>query len=227
MRRLLLFLFSHRFLAIARWDFHLIAVRMRNTMTGQGRKARRFLAGRQRPVFLNLGSGPRGLDDCHWVNVDAFKDRNVHFLVDLCRAMPFANSTFAGVFCEHVLEHFTLEDGEKVAREVLRVLEPGGRFRVIVPDAELVIRRYLDAPNDLVAWRGEGNQTPMEVVNSCFRQRYEHQFLYDWPTMEKVLLSAGFSAVLRSRCGENIHGIPIVLDDAKYEWESLYVEAVK
>jgi len=227
MRKLLLFLCSHRLLAIARWDFHLIAVRLRNAVTGQRRRTRQFLATRQRPVFLNLGSGPRGVDDGHWVNVDAFRDRNVHFLLDLSRRLPFPESSFRGVFCEHVLEHFSSEDGEKIAREVHRVLEPDGRFRIVVPDAELVVRRYLDAPKELVAWRGEGNVTPMETVNSFFRQRYEHQFLYDWPTMEKVLLSAGFSKVFRSRYGENVHGIPIVLDDAKYEWESLYVEAVK
>jgi predicted SAM-dependent methyltransferase len=227
MRRLLLFLFSHRLLAIARWDFHLIAVRLRNAITGQGSKARRFLSTRKRPVFLNLGSGPRGVDDGHWVNVDAFRDKNVHFLLDLSRQLPFPESSFSGAFCEHVLEHFTLEDGEKVAREVRRVLEPGGRFRIVVPDAEAVVRCYLDAPKELVAWRGEADLTPMETVNSVFRQRYEHQFLHDWPTMEKVLLSAGFSKVFRSRYNENVHGVPIVLDDAKYEWGSLYVEAVK
>jgi predicted SAM-dependent methyltransferase len=227
MRSLVLFLFSHRFLAIARWDLHLIGVRLSNAVIWQARRVRRFLATRQHPVFLNLGSGPRGVEDAHWVNVDAFKDKNVHFLLDISRRLPFPESSFKGVFCEHVLEHFTLEDGAKIAREVCRILEPGGRFRIVVPDAELVVRHYIDAPKELVAWRGEGDETPMEIVNSFFRQRYEHQFLYDWLTMEKVLLAAGFSKVSRSKWGENVHGFPIVLDDAKYEWESLYVEAVK
>lgn len=126
-----------------------------------------------------------------------------------------------------MLEHFSLDDGESIAREVWRILEPGGRFRVIVPDGELIMQRYLYAPKELVAWRGEGDKTPMEIVNSVFRQRYEHQSLYDWPTMRKMLSAAGFSEVHRSRFGENVHGQPAVLDDPKYEWESLYVEAVR
>ena len=60
-----------------------------------------------------------------------------------------------------------------------------------------------------------------------FRQRYEHQFVYDWPTMEKMLLRAGFAVVYRSAFGQGRHCLPIVLDDKKYEWESLYVEALK
>ncbi|MBU6297927.1 MAG: hypothetical protein KJS68_06745, partial [Alphaproteobacteria bacterium] len=68
--------------------------------------------------------------------------------------------------------------------------------------------------------------TAAEAVNSYFRQRYEHQFLYDWPTMEQMLRRAGFGTVIRQKCGRG--DLPeLILDDPKYEWESLYVEAVK
>lgn len=225
MRRLLLFLFSHRFLAIARWEGHFLAQRLKTALTGQNRRIARFLAERPGPRFLNLGSGPRGRDDGGWVNVDGFKDRNVHFLLDISRRLPFPDGAFQGAFCEHVLEHFSLEDGERVAAEVRRVLAPGGRLRVIVPDAETIVRQYLDDPEALIAYRGEGG-TAMEAVNSLFRQRYEHQFLYDWRTMEQMLQRAGFARVERVACGQG--GLPeIILDDDKYAWESLYVEAIR
>jgi hypothetical protein len=79
----------------------------------------------------------------------------------------------------------------------------------------------------MVAWRGTGAETPMEIVNVYFRQRYEHQFVYDWPTMEKMLSRAGFAVVCRSAFDQGRQCLPIVLDDKKYEWESLYVEALK
>ena len=225
MRQLLLIIFSHRFLAIARWELHFIRLRLWNMVAGQRWRVGHFLASRPRPLFLNLGSGPRGLDSPSWVNVDGFKDRNVHVLLDISRRTPFPDGAFAGAFCEHVLEHFSLEDGELIATEVRRILEPGGCFRIVVPDAELVLKSYFEAPDQLVAKRRQSG-TSMETVNVFFRQRYEHQFLYDWPTMERMLLRAGFSEVSRvafgkGRCSE------IALDDAKYEWESLYVEAVK
>ncbi|MGA7792964.1 MAG: methyltransferase domain-containing protein [Candidatus Acidiferrales bacterium] len=161
------------------------------------------------------------------MNADGFLDKNVHYLVDFGRPLPFPNGSFDGVFCEHVMEHFSLADGERVAREVNRVLRPGGCFRVIVPNAEFVLGRYFDAPEELVARRGTGEETPMEIVNLYFRQRYEHQFSYDWITMEKMLLRAGFGVVYRSAFGKGRQCAPIVLDDEKYEWESLYVEALK
>ena len=227
MRDFLLFLFSHRFLAVARWDAHFVRLRAWNAITLQRCRIRNFLSHRGTPLFLNLGSGPRGVDDAHWLNVDGFRDQKVQYLLDFGRQLPFPNESFDGVFCEHVIEHFSLEDGRKLAREVSRILRFGGCFRVVVPDAELIMRRYFDAPDELVERRGAGEATPMEVVNMCFRQRYEHQFLYDWSTMEKMLLSAGFETVSRAAFGQGRHCPSAILDDKKYEWESLYVEALK
>jgi len=227
LRKPLLFLFSHRCLAIARWDLYFLRVRFWNAITLQTIRIRKFLSTRERPMFLNLGSGPRGIDDPHWVNVDGFRDRNVHFLLDVSRRLPFADRCFDGVFCEHLLEHLSLEDGEILARELCRILGPGRCLRIVVPDAELIMRSYFDAPNELVAWRGCAKKTPMEVVNSYFRQRYEHQFLYDWTIMEKMLYRAGFNKILRVSFKRAEMCQPIMLDDQKYEWESLYVEAQK
>jgi predicted SAM-dependent methyltransferase len=224
-RRLLLFLFSHRTLALARWDLGLLGVRLRAALTGQSAKIRRSVASRASPVLLNLGAGPRGVDDAHWVNVDGAPAAGVRFLFDLQRPLPFANASFDGVFCEHVLEHFGQIEGERLAREVIRILKPGGVFRVIVPDAELVLKAYFEAPADLIAARGEGQGTAMEMVNAYFRQRYEHQFMYDWPTLEQTLRQAGFAHVTRSRFREPDGCIPLRIDDPKYERESLYVEA--
>lgn len=178
-------------------------------------------------MFLNLGSGPRGLDDSHWVNVDGFRDKNVHYLLDFGRPFPFPDQSFDGVFCEHVMEHFSLQDGERIARDVHRVLRSGGCFRIVVPDVELLLRRYFESPQELVVRRGNGAETPMEIVNLYFRQRYEHQFAYDWLTMEKMLLRAGFGSVHRVAFGKSGQCERVALDDEQYEWESLYVEALK
>jgi predicted SAM-dependent methyltransferase len=153
----------------------------------------------------------------------------VHFLVDLQRRLPFADATFDGAFSEHVLEHFTEEDGQRLAAEVARVLKPGGVFRVVVPDGEFVMRSYFDDPEELVRYRGAGEpgETAMEMVNSFFRQRYEHQFMYDWPTLRRVLQRAGFGDVVRSGYGVSDAGLGLALDHAKYARESLYVEARK
>jgi predicted SAM-dependent methyltransferase len=197
-----------------------------------------FLAKRDRPILLNLGAGPRGLIDGHWVNVDGFQAPNIHFLVDLQRGLPFPDGSFDGVFSEHVLEHFTKQDGLLLAVEVARVLRPGGVFRVVVPDGEFVMRSYFDDPEGLVRYRGSRGpdinsvsmrmgETAMDMVNSFFRQRYEHQFMYDWLTMKRLLEHAGFQDVLRCGFRESAATLGLEIDDEKYERESLYVEARK
>jgi predicted SAM-dependent methyltransferase len=227
LRKIALLFFSHRLLSIARWDIHFLLLRLKNRLIGQRKRINAFLQTRQRPLLLNLGSGPRGSSESNWLNVDGFRDRNVHFVIDFGRPLPFADATFDGVFCEHVVEHFTLTEGQRLCAEVARVLKPGGWFRVIVPDAERIMRCYFDEPNELVSRRGGKEMTSVEAVNSYFRQGYEHQFLYDWKSLEKMLLAAEFSQVVRMQPRSTRSSLPITLDDPKYFWESLYAEALK
>jgi predicted SAM-dependent methyltransferase len=233
MKSFLLFFLSHQTLANIRWDLHMLKVRAKNMLTGNHRKLRKFARTRESPIYLNLGSGPRGLVSPHWLNVDAYPDTNVHFLLDFNRTFPLPGASIDGVFCEHVLEHFTYEDGLKMMTEIYRCLTSKGTLRVIVPDAEWVMRSYFDQPERLVAHR-EGPETsdtisltPMEIVNQYFRQRYEHHFLYDFPAMQKLLKSAGFSNVKRVSFLESESCADLALDHPKYQPESLYVEAVK
>ena len=227
-RRLLLELLSHRTLATLRWDLHLLGVRLSGWVGGQQARAKRLASSRKTPVLLNLGSGPRGLDDGHWINIDGYRDRDVHLVVDFQRRLPFPDSSFDGVFSEHVLEHFTEEDGLRLATEAARVLRPGGVFRVVVPDGEFILRSYFEDPEELVRYRGGSpSETAMQMVNSFFRQRYEHQFIYDWPTLKRLLEQAGFGEVVRSAYGESGAHIGLQIDDEKYIRESLYVEARK
>jgi len=226
MRRLLLYFFSRRTLALIRWDLHFILLRLGNALRLQKtRIARQIDKGNAK--YLNLGSGPRGSADREWINVDGYKDHNVDLRLDFTRRLPFPDDCFEGVFCEHVIEHFDLEQGQVLLRECLRILRPGGCLRVIVPDGEKIMRAYFDSPSELVARRDNGVGYAMNAVNSYFRQRYEHQFIYDWPILEHQFICCGFVDVRRVSYREGKASRPILLDDEKYVWESLYVEAVK
>ncbi|MBA3831445.1 MAG: methyltransferase domain-containing protein [Chthoniobacterales bacterium] len=223
-RRFLLSALSHRTLALVRWDLHLLRVRIRNALTGSDRKLMQRVSGISRPRLLNLGSGPRGLDAPNWVNVDAFPDANVHHLMDFGRKFPFADGDFDGIFSEHVLEHFTREEGITVLSECHRVLFPGGTLRVIVPDACKLFQSYFSDPDALSERRETSTSLPMEVVNLYAYQRYEHQCLYDWPLMQHTFADAGFTDITLCSFRAGAHAA-LTIDDPKYEWESLYVEA--
>ncbi len=211
----------------------MMKVRVANWLTGSDRKLRSAIRGCKSPIYLNLGSGPRGLNSPHWINVDAFMDANVHFLLDFTRPLPFEDRTLDGVFCEHVAEHFTFEEGQRMFREIYRALKDGGVARIIVPDAAWVMHSYFNQPDLMIHHRNNGDsnsrceQTPMEVVNQYFRQRYEHHFLFDFESMEKMLRCAGFSEIKRQTFKSSMMCTDLVLDHPKYKVESLYVEARK
>jgi predicted SAM-dependent methyltransferase len=231
-RNILLKVFSHQTLALLRWDLHFIGIRFINLLSIKKNKTEKKLREAKRPLYLNLGSGPRGLSDPHWINVDGYKYKNVMFCMDFNRKLPFPDNCFDGIFCEHVLEHFNLEKGQNLLRECHRIIQPCGCIRIIVPDGEKIIRTYLDNPSELLKHRSgtpwDGNTScAMDAVNSFFRQRYEHQFIYDWKLLEHQLFQAGFAQISRVSFRKGKVSTAIRLDDEKYAWESLYLEAVK
>ena len=227
----LLTLFSHRTLSLLRWDLRLLLTRAKNGLLGQGFRIASDLRLRPRPLYLNIGCGPKGLRSPHWINVDAVLDSGVSYALDLTRRMPFPDDCFDGIFCEHVVEHFNEREIEVLLREVRRIARPGSVIRIIVPDGRWILEAYVTQPDSLVSRRfglaSHLDRTAMQAVNSFFRQRYEHQMIYDFETMSLALRRAGFESVEHLRFGLKGGNADLVLDDPSYQPESLYVEAKK
>ncbi len=53
---------------------------------------------------------------------------------DILQRLPYGDGAFRHVVAHDVLEHFTFEELRHVLAEVWRVLKPGGRFLVYVPN---------------------------------------------------------------------------------------------
>ena len=227
LKPLILSLLSHRTAAVLRWDLHFLKLRIGTTLGGTASKIAQQIAGSPRPLYLNLGSGPRGIASPHWINIDGYPDTNVQHLVDISRRLPIPDNSFDGIFSEHVQEHFSLDDGIALLRECHRILVPGGWLRIVMPDAEKIMRTYFDNPSELMSHRPAPSGIAMETVNDYFRQRYEHQCLYDFDLARHALEAAGFTHVTRSSFTDGRSPREMILDDSKYAWESLYVEAAK
>jgi len=112
----------------------------------------------------------------------------------------------------HMLEHlYYPDDALAVLREARRVLAPGGRIRVIVPDIARCLTAYVEDDDvffdsrkdswgwwpkantrleDFLAYSGAGPR-PGSFIDS-------HKFGYDFETLSYILGQAGFAAVERS-----------------------------
>ena len=57
----------------------------------------------------------------------------------------FADNTFESLYASHLLEHFDYQgDLQRVLDEWFRVLEPGGKLFLSVPDLDVLARMFLD-----------------------------------------------------------------------------------
>lgn len=219
MRGMLLSLFRHQTLYWVRQDLRALRERARRALRGPSPAAVKRDA-----RYLNLGCGAWGLASDEWLNVDGCRLPSVDCTHDLTRPFPFPGARFEGVYSEHCFEHLTPAEGAHFLDECHRVLRPGGVLRLSVPDGELYIRRYVEDRAWMLESRGPRFRTPMEVLNEVFRQRYEHQYIYDFETLALALRDAGFVDVTRVGFGEGL--LPALqIDQPARRWESLYVEA--
>ncbi len=62
---------------------------------------------------------------------------------DLQKGIPYRTGSVDAIYHSHVLEHIDRDNVPIFIRECARVLKPGGILRVVVPNFEIVCRKYL------------------------------------------------------------------------------------
>jgi len=204
--------------------------RLRSRLSPSHHRTLRRLRGKK-GLSLNVGSGGRGLPG--WLNTDAVgHPSDQTFLCDVRRGIPLGDGTAARIFAEHIIEHLNFrQELPSVLGEFHRVLETGGRLRIIVPDGRRFAEAYLKGDRGL--WSALGLEplpadmpTPMAMLNHVFHQGGEHHFAYDYETLAWALKAAGFAEVSRSAFGASADPL-LAIDRREHAPYSLYVEAVK
>ena len=184
--------------------------------------------------YLDLGCGPNIHDD--FVNVDYMWRPGIDLCWDIRKGLPFQDGTFDGIFSEHCLEHFPLETGLEILREAKRLLKAGGRLRIVIPDAEIYLRVYVDRLNGISESKfpfeaKEQESTYYSALSSVNRIYYQdreslfgHRCMYDFALLSKLLDSLGFHEIekLAFRQGRDEK---LLIDEPSRAIESLYVEA--
>jgi predicted SAM-dependent methyltransferase len=184
----------------------------------------------KRHLLVNIGCGPFGKSN--WVNLDLFPFTNVTLVADTRRSLPLADASCAGIHVEHFLEHLEpVDERPKFLQECRRCLQPEGVLRIIVPDAELYIRAYLESGWETLNQIGCGGDKPedtfsckIEALNYVFIQGWEHYGGCDAESLELELRTAGFTKV--TRCNWRTGDFPQrPIDREQHRPYSLYVEA--
>ncbi len=171
-------------------------------------RARLGLADDARGLKLHIGCGGHALPG--WVNLDVHPAPlcwNVQW------GLPFADGTATHAFVSHLFEHlFFPHDAMAFLVELRRVLAPGGRLRLVVPDVAQLIDAYHRGDRAFFAaraahWKDARGDGPLlaQFLNYAGAgpdpgYLFEaHKFGYDIDTLTILLRDAGFEGIVRSR----------------------------
>ena len=165
---------------------------------------------------LNLGSGAHHLDG--WASVDMRSDAQQR--VDLSSfPWPWADDSIDEVLASHVLEHLTKAAGRQFVAECYRILAPGGRLYVAVPDMDLFITARISGDFSQLngyKWADLNHMLGGDETEENELQR--HKYMYTRESLQWLLEDEWFEAYPREALG---------FDNPEYECISLYMTGIK
>jgi SAM-dependent methyltransferase len=132
---------------------------------------------------------------------------------DIISGLPHAEKSVSAIYCSHVLEHLDRTSVEKALRNTLNLLEPGGVFRLVVPDLEWRAKVYVNsakraedsAADTFMTGAHLGVQHARNTTVSRLRMMFgnsAHLWMYDLGLMTKLLKQAGFVEIRRCVFGD-------------------------
>lgn len=92
---------------------------------------------------LEIGPGPKRLPGFETVNI--VWGRDVDYVFDASKKLPFASGTFDIVYASHVLEHIAWYQVKSVLKDWVRILKSGGSIEIWVPNGLLIAQTFVNA----------------------------------------------------------------------------------
>ncbi len=149
---------------------------------------------------------------------------------DAVRRIPEPDASVDALYTSHMIEHLDRGEVRAFLAEARRVLAPGGVIRIAVPDIRYHVDGYLrDGDADglvdrLYMSRPRARTWRQKLTHLAIGER-QHQWMYDGPSLVKLLASAGFVDARVVPAGETMIPDPGPLDLAERIPESVFVEA--
>lgn len=108
---------------------------------GSSRLFLRKLQNSAYPIKLELGSGSKkGMNG--WTTLDIAPGCDLY--CNLANGLPFPDNSVKDIYSSHFFEHLTFKQSQVLLDECIRVMAPGGKFSICVPNARLYLQAYLN-----------------------------------------------------------------------------------
>lgn len=161
----------------------------------------------QQPYKIEVGAG-RAKRTPDWILTDVTWFTNQY--MDATRTWPFPDNSASHIYADNMIEHVKMTQARSFLREAFRVLEPGGRIRLVTPDIGRFVASYV-ADDDNTKWhlrngasRGYEMHHRVDILRSVFQDSGHHAgYLWDEEALHAELESAGFQCIERCEMGQS------------------------
>lgn len=129
---------------------------------------------------------------------------------DIVKGLPVKDNSCDAVYCSHVLEHLSLNDFRIALKNTYKILKPGGTFRCVVPDLEVIAKRYVTAlangkEDASIDFCGNGSLMGLFERKRGFKGlmvsyfgNAHHLWMWDHHSLALELKKAGFQNIRRA-----------------------------
>lgn len=190
-----------------RKEFQRELVRVGRQVTGKDRRKMMHYLAQPGDKKLVLGCGASVLTG--WLNTDFEPLSDEVMYLNVTIPFPFADGTFDLIFTEHMIEHVSYADAERMLRECWRVMKAGSKIRVSTPDLKFLVDLYQDDKSPLQQeylryTAEEAGIKPLDThIINLFVREWGHLFIYDEKALQLALEEAGFTEIERCALNES------------------------
>jgi SAM-dependent methyltransferase len=158
---------------------------------------------------------------------------------DITKGLPdILENSCDGVYCSHVLEHLSLYDIRMALLNTYKILKPNGIFRCVVPDIELIARKYL---NSLDSGKKDASiifiketllgleerKTGIKGIATAALGNSHHLWMWDHHSLAEELTKVGFKSVRKCIFNDSEDIKFKDVEDPSRFFESASLEAIK
>jgi len=196
------------------------------------KEALETLSPKPKSIKLNLGSFTvmaKGFENIDILPLEEYAKQNGYIFRrwDLRRGLPYPDASVEAIATSHLLEHLSREEGDRLLREIIRVLKPEAPIRIAVPDTRKIAEAYISG--EILKWTfNEGVKNAEDSAEAFWNLHTAgHVTAYDHESLKRKLEQAGFTDVKMVSKGESSYGSTFREVQDVFPELSLYVEAKK
>ena len=132
---------------------------------------------------IHLGAGRINLQG--WINIDALNLSHIHIIDSGLLLDEFVDGSISVCYLCHVLEHFSVPEGEELLKRIYNKLDSNGEVLISVPNFDVLVDKYIAEDRDLASI--------VQALSGGQDYDYNiHKSFYTYNALSQLIAKVGF-----------------------------------